>query len=66
MSSKEMQMQWMLQMIEAWTLSHPWKYTSDKKEGKITRIFFPEKEGQQKIQVCVSYRVLTKVRNKLK
>ena len=51
MSSKEMQMQWMSQMIETCALSHPRKYTPGKKERKVTRIFFLEKERRQKIQV---------------
>ena len=44
-----MQMQWMLQMIETFTPSRPQKYTSGKKERTVTRIFFLEKDGQQKI-----------------
>ena len=28
------------------------KYTSRKKERKVTRIFFLKKEGRQKMQVC--------------
>ena len=49
MSLKEMQMQWMSQMIETCIPSRPRKYTSGKKERKVTRIFFLEKEGRQKI-----------------
>ena len=52
MLSKQMQMQWMLQMIKTCTPSRPQKYTSGKKERTVTRIFFLEKDGQQKIQVC--------------
>ena len=52
MSLKEMQMQWMSQMIETCTPSRPRKYTSGEKERKASITFFFEKEGQQKIQVC--------------
>ena len=46
------QMQWISEMIETCNSSRPQKYTSCKKERKVTRIFFLQKEGQQKIQVC--------------
>ena len=52
MSLKEMQMQWILQMIKTCIPPCPWKYTSSKKERMVIRIFFLEKEGQQKLQVC--------------
>ena len=51
MPSKEMQMQWMLQIIETCTPFCPRKHTSGKKERKVTRIFFLEKEGRKKIHI---------------
>ena len=45
-------MQWMLQMIETCTPSRPRKYTSGKKERKVTRIFLLKEKREQKIEGC--------------
>ena len=48
-SSNEMQMQWMLQMIKTCTLSHPRKYISGKKE-RLPESSSLRERGRQKIQ----------------
>ena len=48
MSSKEMQMQWMSQMIETCTPSRPQKYTSGKKERSLPKFSSLRKRGATK------------------